>query len=235
MTSSIAAEMRRGTPTINAIEGDDVALLAGDYVLGRAGEAGIRASQAIGLEMANTIVALCFGQTLETVRVFQPDRTREDSDKALEGKTAALLKACCAIGVLSSNPGDAATLAAFSAYGRAFGMAFQIVDDVLDLVSTDLKHGKRIGQDILLAGVLTLPLIIARDSGDTDIPPMVEAAWEPARRFDSLDPNKRLIELMNANSVHVDEELTMKIVDSLKRSPYVSFSAGRGGAAWERG
>ena len=109
---------------------------------------------------------------LELQHLFDVDRSEEDYSSAIEGKTAALFATSCRIGGMVSGVGDA-TLDALTRFGRHLGMCFQIVDDVLDLSSTDDALGKHAGQD-LLEGIYTLPVIyVLRES---------TAAARPARR-----------------------------------------------------
>jgi geranylgeranyl pyrophosphate synthase len=102
---------------------------------------------------------------LELQHLFDVDRSEEDYASAIEGKTAALFATSCRIGGMVSGVGDA-TLDALTRFGRHLGMCFQIVDDVLDLSSTDAALGKHAGQD-LLEGIYTLPVIhMVRESDE---------------------------------------------------------------------
>jgi geranylgeranyl pyrophosphate synthase len=150
---------RRGVPTVNAVEGESRAVMVGDYLLARAGEEAARVSAEVAATLAWTITQLCIGQHLETVDVGDLDRTVERYTRSIRGKTASLLAASCRIG-LESAEGDPAAGEALSRYGDAFGMAFQILDDVLDLTSTEEVMGKPVGND-LRSGVYTLPVIVA--------------------------------------------------------------------------
>src|SRR4029079_14001091 len=98
--------------------------------------------------LAATIGELCRGQVLELQHLFDVDRSEEDYSSAIEGKTAALFATSCRIGGLVSG-GGGATLDALTRFGRHLGMCFQIVDDALDLSSTDDALGKHAGQDLL--------------------------------------------------------------------------------------
>ena len=102
---------------------------------------------------------------LELQHLFDVDRREEDYSSAIEGKTAALFATSCRIGGMVSGVGDP-TLDALTRFGRHLGMCFQIVDDVLDLSSTDDALGKHAGQD-LLEGIYTLPVIyMLRESAE---------------------------------------------------------------------
>jgi geranylgeranyl pyrophosphate synthase len=158
------ADERRGVPTINAVEGPNQALLVGDFLLARAGQLAAGVSRDVASYLATAIADLCIGQSAEVSTLFDADRSIEAYLDSIRGKTAALFRASCEIGAAAAGaPPDA--VAAVAAYGTAFGMAFQIVDDVLDLVSTAEALGKPVGNDIR-EGVYSLPVLLALDGTD---------------------------------------------------------------------
>jgi len=157
------AETRRGVPSVNARWSNIVAILAGDFLLARASSLAASLGADVASLLAATIGELCRGQVLELQHLFDVDRSEEDYASAIEGKTAALFATSCRVGGMVSGVGDA-TLDALTRFGRHLGMCFQIVDDVLDLSSTDDALGKHAGQD-LLEGIYTLPVIyVLRES-----------------------------------------------------------------------
>src|SRR2546421_1980236 len=158
------AETRRGVPSVNARWSNIVAILAGDFLLARASSLAASLGADVASLLAATIGELCRGQVLELQHLFDVDRSEEDYASAIEGKTAALFATSCRIGGMVSGVGDA-TLDALTRFGRHLGMCFQIVDDVLDLSSTDDALGKHAGQD-LLEGIYTLPVIHALRESD---------------------------------------------------------------------
>ena len=153
------AETRRGVPSVNARWSNIVAILAGDFLLARASSLAASLGADVAALLAETIGELCGGQVLELQHLFDVDRTEEDYSSAIEGKTAALFATSCRIGGMVSGVADP-TLDALTRFGRHLGMCFQIVDDVLDLSSTDEALGKPSCQD-LLEGIYTLPVIYA--------------------------------------------------------------------------
>src|SRR6201990_817322 len=163
------AEPRRGVPSVNARWSNIVAILAGDFLLARASSLAASLGADVASLLAATIGELCRGQVLELQHLFDVDRSEEDYASAIEGKTAALFATSCRIGGMVSGVGDP-TLDALTRFGRHLGMCFQIVDEVLDLSSTDDALGKHAGQD-LLEGIYTLPVISmlreAPERGDT--------------------------------------------------------------------
>jgi len=153
------AETRWNIPTINTHEGVNTAVLVGDFLLARACALATAVSPAVGAIVANTITTLCEGQMQELTDQYQTTRTFEHMLDAIHGKTAALLSAACEIGALCGNV-PMASVQAFAKYGEAFGMAFQLIDDVLDFTSTPEKLGKATGNDIR-EGTYTMPIILA--------------------------------------------------------------------------
>lgn len=151
------AETRRGIQSVNARWGNLKAILAGDFLLSRASEIAASLGTEVAGLLANTIGRLCHGQIGELRTTFQLDRTEAAYLDSIEGKTASLFATACRIGAivggLSREGVETATQ-----YGHAFGMAFQIADDVLDLTATEAQLGKPAGHD-LVEGVYTLPVI----------------------------------------------------------------------------
>jgi heptaprenyl diphosphate synthase/octaprenyl-diphosphate synthase len=155
---------RRGVPTINAVEGPSQALLVGDFLLARAGQLAAGVNQSVAGFLATAIADLCIGQSAEVATLYDPERSLDAYEDSIRGKTAALFRASCEIGVAATGEASDA-IAAVAAYGTAFGMAFQIVDDVLDLVSTAEALGKPVGNDIR-EGVYSLPVLLALNGPD---------------------------------------------------------------------
>jgi heptaprenyl diphosphate synthase len=115
--------------------------------------------------LAATIGRLCEGQVGELKTAFSPDRSEAAYYGSINGKTASLLATAARIGgIVAGLPRN--QIDALTAYGDNFGMAFQMIDDVLDLVATDEELGKPAGND-LVEGVYTLPVLRAMTAGDT--------------------------------------------------------------------
>lgn len=151
------ATTRRTVESVNARWGNLKAILAGDYLLARASEIAAALGTEVAGLLASTIARLCEGQVLELQHTYDAARTEESYLASIEGKTASLLATACRIGGLVAElPRD--QIEQLTRFGRAYGMAFQIVDDVLDVVATDEQLGKPAGHD-LVEGVYTLPVI----------------------------------------------------------------------------
>jgi len=161
------ADTRRGVPSANAKWGNLVAILAGDFLLGKASEISTDLGDEVSGVLARTLVRMCEGQVLELQTAFSVQRTDDQYLRSIAGKTAALMSAATRIGglVCGATPAQVAGLTAF---GSAFGSTFQVYDDIADLVHTEDQLGKPAGHD-LVEGVYTLPVLHAL--ADADVGP----------------------------------------------------------------
>lgn len=154
------ADTRRGLPTINARWGEGVAILLGDYFFART--AGIIADlndiRVIRL-FSETVATVCEGTILETLSAGKLDLSVDAYLERISRKTACLMAACCKGGAIVSNAAPEQADALYD-FGLNLGIAFQIVDDVLDYTSSEEDIGKPAGND-LRQGLITLPLIHA--------------------------------------------------------------------------
>lgn len=153
------ADLRRGRPAVHRREGEQRAVLCGDYVLALAFEQATGLGEAEGAAVAGTFVAMCEGMAREIGDQYNTERREDDYFAAVEGKTAALISAACRLGALGCGL-SASAVEAVSSYGRLMGTAFQIVDDIHDLTLPPGSTGKPPGQD-LAAGIYTLPVLRA--------------------------------------------------------------------------
>ncbi len=153
------ATVRRNVESVNSRYGNLVAIVAGDYLLSRSAAIAASLGTEIAELLATTLGQLCQGQVVEVRSCFKTDRSDQDYFAAITGKTAALMSASCRIGALTSRA-PRPEVEAFTEFGRAFGMVFQLRDDVLDVIAEDGELGKPPGQD-LAEGVYTLPVLLA--------------------------------------------------------------------------
>ena len=153
------AETRRGVPSVNARWSNIVAILAGDYLLAQASGLAASLGADVAALLAATIGELCRGQVLELQHLFDVARSEESYLSSIEGKTASLMATASRIGAMVSNV-SADSLDALTQFGHHLGMCFQVVDDVLDVTSSEAELGKPAGNDVH-EGVYTLPVIYA--------------------------------------------------------------------------
>jgi heptaprenyl diphosphate synthase len=159
------AETRRGIESVNARWGNLTAILAGDILLGRASEIAASLGTEVAGLLAHTIVRLCQGEVAQLRDTFSVARTEASYLRSIEGKTASLFSTACRIGGLVMGA-DRDQVEALTRCGTAFGMAFQIYDDILDLTASEAELGKPAGHD-LIEGVYTLPVIRTLAAGGT--------------------------------------------------------------------
>ncbi|GCE49340.1 heptaprenyl diphosphate synthase [Thermosporothrix hazakensis] len=154
------AKTRRGQPTVNAVWGDKIAILLGDYYFAKT--AGLIADiedHRIDHLFSDTVATVCEGTILEMMTAGQIDLTIETYYEKIKHKTACLMAACSKGGatVCGASPEEIEQL---YLYGLHLGVAFQIIDDILDYTQDQSTIGKPAGND-LRQGMVTLPLIYA--------------------------------------------------------------------------
>ena len=160
------AATRRGVDTVNARWGNLQAILAGDFLLAKASEIAAALGTEVATLLAQTIGHLCEGQIEELTKAFDVSRSVPSYLVSIEGKTASLFSTSARIGALVAGH-ERAVVEALTNYGAAYGMVFQIVDDILDVIATDAELGKRAGHD-MEEGIYTLPVLLTLKSDSTD-------------------------------------------------------------------
>ena len=157
------AELRRGRPSVVASAGREIATATGDLLFSRAFAelAGNRRADEVRV-LSSASTSLAQGELLQRADAFGTDVSVERYLLRCELKTARLFEAACRLGALESPGPASAHEAQLGAFGRRIGLAFQLLDDVLDVSGPAERTGKRPGAD-LLDGTVTLPLILARE------------------------------------------------------------------------
>ncbi|MFH1647075.1 MAG: polyprenyl synthetase family protein [Chloroflexota bacterium] len=153
------ARTRRGQATINSVWGDEIAVLLGDYLFAKAGEfvSDTQTPRVIKL-FSQTLATISSGEIAQFRGAYNIDQKREDYFRRIYGKTASLFSLSTQSGaVLAHAPEE--TVAVMKEYGDNLGIAFQIVDDILDFTSSEEAMGKPVGSD-LTQGTLTLPAMM---------------------------------------------------------------------------
>jgi octaprenyl-diphosphate synthase len=152
------AETRRNRPSINSRFGNQTAVLMGDWLYMSAFETSLQERSLPVLDILTAVTRkMTEGELLQLTLVGRADVTEEQYFDILRRKTAYLFSACCEIGAILGGA-DEASQAALRDYGMSLGVAFQLVDDLLDFTSDGGALGKAAGVD-LLEGKVTLPLI----------------------------------------------------------------------------
>ncbi len=160
------AQLRRGVPSAQAVWGNSVAILAGDLLFARAAKMIAHLGQR-GVELqAETFERLCLGQLHETVGPGPDEDPIAHYIQVLADKTGALIAAAGRAGIMFGNA-PAEYLQPVTVFGEKIGVAFQLVDDVIDLSAPVSETGKTPGTD-LRSGVSTLPLLYLARLAETD-------------------------------------------------------------------
>lgn len=159
------ADVRRRVPTLNALHGNQIPVLLGDYIYARAFALSVSLSTPDASRLlARVTQTVCRGEIEQIWERFDFDLDEQRYLRIIEAKTAELYAAACELGA-SYAGASADQIAAVGSFGRKIGIAFQVIDDCLDLIGDEAVVGKSLGTD-LEGGKLTLPLIqLARADG----------------------------------------------------------------------
>ncbi len=182
-----AAAYRRGVGSLHVERGSDVAILVGDLYLARCGVHLSEVAEPVATrELFEALATIVRGELQQRGHRFDLTQVQADYLATIQRKTASLLEAGCAAAVAVSPAPDRVLVAAAREYGRHLGIAFQVVDDVLDYEGDPRVLGKPVGNDIQ-EGTVTLPLILTLEEVGSPIESLVAEAressdYEPVRR-----------------------------------------------------
>lgn len=214
-------EMRRGMPAVHTLWGEPMAILAGDVLFSKAFEL-VTQTQAEDIPSENVITALktvvdscikiCEGQALDMDFEGKLDVKEEDYLKMIYKKTAALIAAATKSGAIIGG-GSEEQVEALSQYGELIGMAFQIQDDYLDVISDEEELGKPVGSDIV-EGKMTLMVVhtleAATDADKEELISILESGDE--------SNTNRAIEIFNKyDSITYARDIALENVNQAKK------------------
>ncbi|OGO36704.1 MAG: hypothetical protein A2147_03475 [Chloroflexi bacterium RBG_16_57_8] len=191
--------VRRNKPTVNKLWGEEQAVLLGDYLFAEAGSLTASTNNLRAVKLfASTLKTISSGEIDQAVNAYTLDQTREQYFERIARKTATLFTTSTESGaVLGGAPEEAIQL--LVEYGHNLGIAFQIVDDILDFVGTEAQLGKPVGSD-LTQGTVTLPVLLLRQHC-----PEEEALKALFRSRDDRDSTRAVIDLVR-NSPSIIQE-----------------------------
>ncbi len=177
-----ASALRRGRQTANAVWGNEASVLVGDFLFSRAFQVMVQDGSLRVLDiLSNASAVIAEGEVLQLLTTNDTATSEDAYLDVISAKTAALFAAACRIGpVIAERP--RAEEEALESYGRNLGIAFQLVDDMLDYASRDAVLGKSVGDDFR-EGKITLPVILAYRRGTDD----ERRFWH--RTLEELDQN----------------------------------------------
>ncbi len=160
------ANLRRGVPTAQIVWGNSVAILTGDLLFARASKLIASLGEGAIKLQADTFERLCLGQLHETIGPRDGEDPIAHYLQVLADKTGSLIAASAEMGIIFGKAPEEYRVPV-TVFGEKVGIAFQLIDDVIDLAAQDGKTGKTPGTD-LRSGVATLPLLYLRDLAKTD-------------------------------------------------------------------
>lgn len=161
------ASTRRGRPSTNVIWGNHSSVLAGDWLYMQAFQIALRERNFHILDILISLTQMMVeGELLQLERLKRIDISEADYMELVDRKTASLFSACASLGAAAAGAGDTAE-ARLTDFAWNLGMAFQVVDDILDFTSNEAALGKPAGSD-LREGKVTLPVIYALESASTE-------------------------------------------------------------------
>lgn len=159
------ATLRRNQKTVNSKWGNAISVIAGDYVLSKAFNIISKLNEPKILSIfSRTARMMCEGEITQLANAYNFEITQEKYLDIIRSKSAYLISDCCAVGAMLGCLEDK-KINRLKAYGLNLGLAFQIIDDCLDLVGDETDLGKAIGQD-MDKGKLTLPIIFLLKNSD---------------------------------------------------------------------
>ncbi len=167
------AKSRRGRPASNVVWGNHVSVLAGDWLYMQAFQLAVRERNFHILDVLISLTqSMVEGELLQLERLHRIDITEADYMELVDRKTAGLFSACAALGAKAASA-DEAIESNLREFAWNLGMAFQLVDDILDFTSSEKILGKPAGND-LREGKVTLPMIYALENASEEERRIVE-------------------------------------------------------------
>jgi len=213
------ADTRRTVQSVNAKFGNLEAILAGDYLLARASQIAADLGTEIAALLASTIAELCEGQIREIGSAFDTHRTEDQYFQSIKGKTAVLLATAARVGGIVANlPRE--DVNALTQFGHFYGIAFQVVDDILDIVAKTDDLGKPTGND-LCEGVYTLPVIrTLKGSAGAQLRSLISQPIADSKRNKALAIIRKDQALSDSIATAIDfANQANKILDDLPPTP----------------
>ena len=215
------SDLRRDQETANAVWGNAVSVLVGDFLYSRAFEMMVAVQQIRVMDiMSHATNRIAEGEVLQLMNCNEPDISEEQYIEVIVRKTATLFEAGTRLAAVISEA-DAETEKALADYGMELGIAFQIIDDALDYSGKDI--GKNIGDD-LDEGKPTLPLIRAMQTAPEDQAAVIRNAIENGGR-EHIKAVTRAIESSDAIAYTMQvavehSQKAIKALETLPPSPY---------------
>lgn len=219
------AKTRRGRPSANAVWGNQMSVLAGDWLYMQAFQIVLRQRSFPILDILIGLTQVMVeGELLQLDRLGKIDITEADYMELVDRKTASLFSACCRLGAMAGGADDAQA-ARLGEFAWNLGMAFQLIDDILDFTSKETILGKPVGND-LAEGKVTLPLLYALSDTTREETRMIETILKD-RNYDRV-PFSTVLEIIEKyRGVERAQERAQQftsrarqVIESFPDSPY---------------
>jgi octaprenyl-diphosphate synthase len=192
------ADTRRKRPTVNALYGNETAVLMGDWLYMSAFETSLAERSLPVLDILTSVTRkMTEGEILQLTLLGEADVSEAQYFDVLKRKTAYLFSASCEIGAILGGASEQQQTA-LRDYGLYLGTAFQLIDDLLDFTSSEEALGKAAGAD-LLGGKVTLPLIYLRDT-EPSAREMVETVLREGK-YSSVKPQDLLDAIVRSGAL----------------------------------
>jgi octaprenyl-diphosphate synthase len=218
-----ASQLRRGNMTANAVWGNEASVLVGDFLYSRAFEMMVDAREMRIMEiMSATTNAIAEGEVMQLLNCHDATTTETHYLNVISRKTARLFKAAAQIGAVLGQQNELVENA-MASYGLHLGVAFQLIDDVLDYSASPEDTGKNVGDD-LAEGKPTLPLIRAMQVGTPEQAALIHKAIENGGH-DNMQAVCAIIEATGAipytaQAAQQESDLAIAALDPLPDSAY---------------
>lgn len=214
------SNLRRGRPTVNAVWGNSASVLVGDFLISRALQLMVALENQRLLEiLSQSTNTISEGEVLQLINTRDPGTTEANYMRVIHHKTAKMFESAAETGAVLGAQEHADLTAQFAAYGRHLGIAFQLIDDVLDYQGDVSELGKNIGDD-LAEGKPTLPLIHAMREGS----PQQAKLIREAIRAGGLDHLHEIVDIVRSSgglqyTIDRAAEETRRALDALGTVP----------------
>ena len=213
------SDLRRGRPTANAKWGNAPSVLVGDFIYSRAFQMMVNIGHMeVMRTLSSTTNMIAEGEVMQLINVRNPDISEADYMEVIGSKTAILFEAATHTAGLIANAA-AEQLQALQTYGKHLGLAFQLVDDLLDYTGDAATMGKNVGDD-LAEGKPTLPLIHAMAHGTPEQVQLIRQAILTGG-LETLDQVLTVVQESGALEYTMQraKEHAQKAVDAIKTLP----------------
>jgi geranylgeranyl pyrophosphate synthase len=212
------SDMRWGRPTVNKVWGMEKAVLLGDYLFAKAGDLTASTENISVIKLLpQTLMIITNGELAQSTSAFKTEQSREHYFFRISCKTAALFVMATESGaVLSKAPERSIRI--LHDYGQHLGIAFQIIDDILDFIGTEKEMGKPVGSD-LNQGTVTLPALMLMERYPQDNP--IKKLFNGGDKKDNI---KQTIEMVRNSDIiqkcfDIAAEYRIKACENLKSLP----------------